>query len=845
MNLKEMTARVNGLENVVSETAEQAAQSAETVSGYETRMQIIEGMQTVPDNEDIMKTESKELKLADKPYSPADYSGLGRTYLRKNMQNTQFETLLPFNGFVEDVRVEMFSPIMIPDFIYFDTVNKRFVAAQLSLSAPKYYSSWSDSAAVEPKAGMYMVPSGTTGFVHDGKTYVYTAQDGLTENAAASRNVLTQDMISSANTIYHIQYDYDLNGETVEIPEGCVLEFEGGSFKNGTVVGNSTYIFNHTSNPYFENITLQGTFSGIQTVAVTGSYNDLNDKPVIPADLGDLTNDAGYLLPADIEGKVDMQDLATVATTGSYADLQQTPDIPVKVSDLLNDAGYLTEHQDISQKANITDLAAVATSGSYDDLDGKPTIVTDYDDLSNKPDVYLKSEVDSLLNGKANTASVYTKVEVDDAIGTLNTNKASYTDLQTLAATVESKVDTDAVYTKAEIDESNYNKTEVDTLLGNKADTSTVNTALATKADSADVYTKTDVDTLLNDKADGAYVTSAIAEKADIEDIPTRTSQLTNDAHFTTLSAVSDTFYTKTEVNTALGNKADETDLTTLSGKVTDIEGNIRTLNAVNETIGISNIENARISTGWKTVVIADDSNLVWESTNTPSDLDCYIFIKKGLLGNLGLQFNLLINGEKPSKSVDIELHKFYQGSIVPYQHVGWGGINKTSGLFTDLSTYVSTYFRDTYLPWLNGNDYDQVGILIRNTDANDPAFTSGDSLSLTIKTNGNTTTKGYGYELSYNDILKYNNENALTFETSDNSDFKIGVRNDATGEVTYISASAKTSPYSLSQSDYETLQTLLSEGMKTVVIVPVAQEGVMLDTTAMLNIYNSETSNS
>lgn len=57
------------------------------------------------------------------------------------------------------------------------------------------------------------------------------------------KNILTQDMINQANTIYEIRYDFDLNGETIEIKEGCSLKFEGGSIKNGIIVLNNTKIF--------------------------------------------------------------------------------------------------------------------------------------------------------------------------------------------------------------------------------------------------------------------------------------------------------------------------------------------------------------------------------------------------------------------------------------------------------------------------------------------------------------------------------------------------------------------------------------------------------------------------
>ena len=42
-------------------------------------------------------------------------------------------------------------------------------------------------------------------------------------------------MISQPNTIYEIRYDFDLDGETIEMKEGCTLMFCGGSFSNGVV----------------------------------------------------------------------------------------------------------------------------------------------------------------------------------------------------------------------------------------------------------------------------------------------------------------------------------------------------------------------------------------------------------------------------------------------------------------------------------------------------------------------------------------------------------------------------------------------------------------------------------
>ena len=52
-----------------------------------------------------------------------------------------------------------------------------------------------------------------------------------------------------------------------------------------------------------------------------------------------------------IEQKANLSDLSTVATTGSYSDLSNKPVIPVKTSDLTNDSGFLTQ-ADASNKVS-------------------------------------------------------------------------------------------------------------------------------------------------------------------------------------------------------------------------------------------------------------------------------------------------------------------------------------------------------------------------------------------------------------------------------------------------------------------------------------------------------------
>ena len=113
------------------------------------------------------------------------------------------------------------------------------------------------------------------------------------------------------------------------------------------------------------------------TVAESGSYNDLTDKPTIP-EAPDLTP---YAKTAD---------LSTVATSGNYNDLIDKPVIP-EAPDLTN---YATKDDlanakpDLTPYAKTADLSTVATSGSYEDLINKPNLFSgNYEDLTNKPTI--------------------------------------------------------------------------------------------------------------------------------------------------------------------------------------------------------------------------------------------------------------------------------------------------------------------------------------------------------------------------------------------------------------------------------------------------------------------------
>ena len=82
---------------------------------------------------------------------------------------------------------------------------------------------------------------------HNPNSYSGLGRQYLRKNIVAGQNILTQSMLQWPNTIYIIQYDYDLNGETITIPAGCTLQYDGGSICNGNINYTDTKIQGYES----------------------------------------------------------------------------------------------------------------------------------------------------------------------------------------------------------------------------------------------------------------------------------------------------------------------------------------------------------------------------------------------------------------------------------------------------------------------------------------------------------------------------------------------------------------------------------------------------------------------
>lgn len=180
----------------------------------------------LPDEEDLTKSEpdakgNSYLSLKDRKYEPDKYSGLGRKILRRRVveiedpiYGTQEKNLLLQADFAEDNTVYV--------------VRYDFTLNGQDITLP-------DNSYIEYEGGS----------IFDGNIIDRAGRLNrivLKKNIVNGKNILTQEMVSKSNTIYEIRYDFDLRGKEIIIPEGCILQFNGGSIKNGRILFNFTIL---------------------------------------------------------------------------------------------------------------------------------------------------------------------------------------------------------------------------------------------------------------------------------------------------------------------------------------------------------------------------------------------------------------------------------------------------------------------------------------------------------------------------------------------------------------------------------------------------------------------------
>lgn len=212
---------------------------------------VVEGNVTnLPDDEDLTSVRSIDgrevMKLNDRAYEPSNFSGKGYKILRKNIQRLSLPTAtilvsnipsssgsitITINGKATTVSLDVATDTTT-------TIIATKIGTAIKVSLDDYDVSVSSNTIVLTRNNSkYASPSS----IDVGNTTAgISVKDSITKSER--KNVLIQDMINDPNTVYEIRYDFDLNGDTINIPESCTLKFNGGSLNKGTIVFDNTFI---------------------------------------------------------------------------------------------------------------------------------------------------------------------------------------------------------------------------------------------------------------------------------------------------------------------------------------------------------------------------------------------------------------------------------------------------------------------------------------------------------------------------------------------------------------------------------------------------------------------------
>lgn len=219
-------------------------------------------------------------------------------------------------------------------------------------------------------------------------TYGDIVTHDVAEFATAAQGVKADTALQTGNNVSELVNDagYLVMGDLTNFVTKNTAQTISGlkTFSADIVLSGTTSIKNTTSGVSYTMLYRDtggihvGTSTQALLLAGSGTRPTFNGNNVamsadIPTAVSQLTNDTGFITNAvnNLQNYTLTSDLATVATSGSYNDLSNKPTIPAAQvnSDWNANSG-------VAQILNKPTLATVATSGSYNDLSNKPTIPT-------------------------------------------------------------------------------------------------------------------------------------------------------------------------------------------------------------------------------------------------------------------------------------------------------------------------------------------------------------------------------------------------------------------------------------------------------------------------------------
>ena len=149
--------------------------------------------------------------------------------------------------------------------------------------------------------------------------------------------------------------------------EDVVIQGLLNNFITGGTLNNNKLFFNNNNSTEFEIDLTEIIFTGISNITEiqNRSYNDLQNLPVIPEDLNQLTDNSNLLFDGDYNSLTNLP----ILFDGQYSSLSGTP---LNLSDFINDSGFITGI------SNITEISL----RDYNDLQNLPSLIENHSELN-------------------------------------------------------------------------------------------------------------------------------------------------------------------------------------------------------------------------------------------------------------------------------------------------------------------------------------------------------------------------------------------------------------------------------------------------------------------------------
>ena len=299
-------------------------------------------------------------------------------------------------------------------------VNKNYVDTQLEAKANKSEIPSLAGYATETYVTTKIAEASLSGGEVDLSSYATKVE--LTDGLATKANVLhTHDQYLTEHQDISMKADKtELHSHANKTVLDGITSTKITEWNNkSNFDGNYNSLTNKPTIPTVENLATKeelATKADISSIPTNTSQltNDSGFLTSIPTEYVTETelNTKGYLTShQDISGKANISDLATVATSGDYDDLSNKPTIPTNTSQLTNDSGFLTSipTEYVTETELNTGLSSYQTKTDNTLTTTSKTVIGAINELNRIKIIALtQSEYDRLVSKDANTVYLIT-----------------------------------------------------------------------------------------------------------------------------------------------------------------------------------------------------------------------------------------------------------------------------------------------------------------------------------------------------------------------------------------------------------------------------------------------------